>query len=187
MMVSFLLQSLFALASGSIFWQTDNFEHGDRDGSLFLDMPISDVLAAPPEWGLVEPWASDYVAALQEERYGDAIWARYHMFGDTSNGTYLDYPGWTVREALEEEAIGYRLHDRENWKYALTVYAKSSKNDTRSDILDLMKDINQRSYYRLFRDQARLHKRFREIPQVLKGCSCGELSQEVMDSVEDCK
>ncbi|KAF4342145.1 hypothetical protein FBEOM_3878 [Fusarium beomiforme] len=153
MNVSFVLQTLFiVLVSGnifSIFGPPDDFHYGERDGNLFLDIPISQVLAAPPEWGFVEPWAGNYVAALQEERYGDAIWARYQMFGNTSNGTYLDYPGWTVREALELDAIGYRLHERDNWKYALTVYAKSSKNDTHSDILDLMTDINRRSYYRL--------------------------------------
>ncbi|KAH7234917.1 uncharacterized protein BKA55DRAFT_139916 [Fusarium redolens] len=124
-MVVTFLKALLVLAFGSSLSSADTFKYGDRDGNLFLDVSICEAQSNRPEWGLVEPWTSDYVAALQENRYGDAIWARYQMFGGTSNGTHLEYPQWTVREAIEEDAIGYRLHARDNWKYAITVYAKS--------------------------------------------------------------
>jgi hypothetical protein len=147
-MVFIFLKAFLVLAFGSSLGSTDTFTYGDRDGNLFLDVSISEAQSDRPEWGLVEPWTSDYIVALQENRYGDAIWARYQMFGDTSNGTYLEYPQWTVREAIEEDAIGYRLHARDNWKYAMTIYAKSNRN-IQSDILDLMFDVDRRSYYRL--------------------------------------
>ncbi|ENH66515.1 hypothetical protein FOQG_13521 [Fusarium oxysporum f. sp. raphani 54005] len=185
-MVFIFLKAFLVLAFGSSLGSTDTFKYGDRDGNLFLDVSISEAQSDRPEWGLVEPWTSDYIVALQENRYGDAIWARYQMFGDTSNGTYLEYPQWTVREAIEEDAIGYRLHARDNWKYAMTIYAKSNRN-IQSDILDLMFDVDRRSYYRLFRDQARLHKRFQQSEHILPDCDCKETARNAVDSVVELK
>ncbi|KAF5551213.1 hypothetical protein FMEXI_3329 [Fusarium mexicanum] len=185
-MASAFLKALLLLALGSSFGCADSFNYGDRDGNLFLDLSITEARSNRPEWGLTEPWTSNYISALQENRYGDAIWARYQMFGGTSNGTFLEYPQWTVREAIEEDAIGYRLHARDNWKYAMTVYANSSKN-TQSDILDLIFDVNRRSYYRLFRDQYRLHKRFQQSEHVLPDCDCWKTAQDEVDSVLDLK
>ncbi|KAH7210179.1 hypothetical protein BKA60DRAFT_623481 [Fusarium oxysporum] len=171
-MVFIFLKAFLVLAFGSSLGSTDTFKYGDRDGNLFLDVSISEAQSDRPEWGLVEPWTSDYIVALQENRYGDAIWARYQIFG--------------VREAIEEDAIGYRLHARDNWKYAMTIYAKSSRN-IQSDILDLMFDVDRRSYYRLFRDQARLHKRFQQSEHILPDCDCKETARNAVDSVVELK
>ncbi|KAF5636123.1 hypothetical protein F52700_5437 [Fusarium sp. NRRL 52700] len=185
-MVIAFLKALLILALGSRFVYADTINYGDRDGNLFLDLSISEAESNPPEWGLVEPWTSNYISALRENRYGDAIWARYQMYGDTSNGTFLEYPQWTVREAIEEDAIGYRLRARDNWKYAMTVYANSSKN-TQSDILDLMFDVNRRSYFRLYWDQYRLHKRFQQSEHVLPNCDCQKTAQDEVDFVVELK
>lgn len=54
---------------------------------LFLDLRIEDVFDnTTRDSELLEPWASDYVESIRQKRYGDAIWARYHMYGDMENG-----------------------------------------------------------------------------------------------------
>ncbi|KAF4415411.1 hypothetical protein FACUT_13394 [Fusarium acutatum] len=185
-MVPAFLKALLLLALDSGFGSGDTFNYGDRDGSLFLELSISEAQSKRHEWGLVEPWISDYISALEENRYGDAIWARYQMFGGTANGTHLEYPQWTVHDAIEEDAIGYRLRERDIWKHAMTFFANSSKN-TQSDILDLIFDVNRRSYYRLFRDQYRLHKRFQQSEHVLPNCDCWKTAQDEVDSVTELK
>ncbi|KAG5752339.1 hypothetical protein H9Q69_013765 [Fusarium xylarioides] len=185
-MVPAFLKALLLLALGSGFGSAHTFDCGARDGSLFLDLSISEAQSKRHEWGLVEPWISDYISALEDNRYGDAIWARYQMFGGTANGTHLEYPQWTVRDAIEEDAIGYRLRERHIWKHAMAFYANSSKN-TQSDILDLMFDVNRRSYYGLYRDQYRLHKRFQQSEHVLPNCDCWKTAQDEVDSVQELK
>jgi hypothetical protein len=46
---------------------------------LFLDLRMQDVLEDNTAMILVEPWATKYVESLRDKRYGDAIWARYHI------------------------------------------------------------------------------------------------------------
>ncbi|EWG51919.1 hypothetical protein FVEG_10770 [Fusarium verticillioides 7600] len=185
-MVLAFLKALVLLALGSGFASADTFDYGDRDGSLFLDLSISEAQSKRHEWGLVEPWTSDYISALEDSRYGDAIWARYQMFGDTSNGTFLEYPQWTVREAIEEDAIAYRVRERDVWKHAMAFYANSSQN-TQSDILDLIFDVDSRNYFRLLIDWYRLHKRFQQSEHVLPDCDCLKAAQDEVDSVQELK
>lgn len=48
---------------------------------LFLDISVYDVVNKTEGIPTYEPWASDYVSAIRENRFGDAVWARYHMMG----------------------------------------------------------------------------------------------------------
>ncbi|RSL74960.1 hypothetical protein CEP52_017886, partial [Fusarium oligoseptatum] len=53
---------------------------------LFLEFSIQEVLTNNSWIPVVEPWASQYVSAVRDGRYGDAVWARYHIAGDVHNG-----------------------------------------------------------------------------------------------------
>ncbi|KAK7414572.1 hypothetical protein QQX98_006600 [Neonectria punicea] len=57
---------------------------------LFLDIPLNDLLYNTSIIPLVEPWASSYVDSLRNQRFGDAVWARYQMEGDVENGIIED-------------------------------------------------------------------------------------------------
>jgi hypothetical protein len=57
---------------------------------LFLDLRVSDVLDKTIRLPRVEPFVSQYCIAIQEKRYGDAIYARYHIDGQTKDGIYTD-------------------------------------------------------------------------------------------------
>lgn len=53
---------------------------------LFPDLSIRDVLNENAGMQAVEPWDSMYVDAIRDGRFGDAIWARYHISGNVENG-----------------------------------------------------------------------------------------------------
>lgn len=107
---------------------------------LFLDYSIQDVLSKRKEYQLVEPWASLYVNAIREARFGDAIWARYHMCGDVENGI-VGRSGRTVLEVIKEDALGYRVGDTEEYAEALLFYAKSSSADGHADVFELIANL----------------------------------------------
>ncbi|KAJ5993951.1 hypothetical protein N7451_009675 [Penicillium sp. IBT 35674x] len=83
---------------------------------LFLDIGIQEIVDnTTRDSELFEPWASDYVELIRQERYGDAIWARYHMVGDP--GLYAE---------------------------ALSFYAQTSSEDTHvTDVLGMLQRIGQ--------------------------------------------
>lgn len=56
---------------------------------LFLDIPIHDILNNNAELQVVEPWATLYIDAIRGERFGNAVWARYHIIGDVEDGTQI--------------------------------------------------------------------------------------------------
>jgi hypothetical protein len=113
---------------------------------LFLDYRISDVLDESIRIPKVDPWASEYCAAITEKRYGDAIWARYHMSGNAIDGviTYLgelddgscgEYKV-NVYDEIMEDAYGYALSSSDCYREALEFYSHSSPRDSRRDILE---------------------------------------------------
>ncbi|RKL16335.1 hypothetical protein BFJ70_g15086 [Fusarium oxysporum] len=113
----------------------------DADNLALLDISIGTVLEPNNSLQLVEPWASEYVASIREARFGDPIWARYHMFGTIVDG-FVEGSNQTVMEALEESAMEYRATVPDYYKYALSLYANTSSNDTHRDVLHLLVDVD---------------------------------------------
>ncbi|KAL3602792.1 hypothetical protein FPOAC2_07104 [Fusarium poae] len=71
---------------------------------LFLDISVQDVLHNP---GIpaVEPWATLFIDAVHDKRYGDAIWARYHIFGHVVDGRFEKL---TILETIKDDAMRYK-------------------------------------------------------------------------------
>ncbi|KAJ5716469.1 hypothetical protein N7493_008380 [Penicillium malachiteum] len=111
---------------------------------LFLDIPIHQILANPPQLTLVEPWVSMYVDATRDNRFGDAIWARYHMFGDVVNGIKCNGSNNTVLEEIIEDALGYRVADTEEYFQALALYETTSPSDGHLDVLDMLRNLDEK-------------------------------------------
>lgn len=142
MMLHLLLSFfLFGLSNGDSL--ATGMEYTEPNEPLFLDIPISRVLNDTDNLGLVEPWASRYVAAIDEKRFGDALWARYHIFGEVVNGAVGD-TNLTVLGSIEEDAMEYKANVPEDFSHALSIYANTSSNDTHTEILDLLTTVSQK-------------------------------------------
>lgn len=107
---------------------------------LFLDLPIPDVLNKDHWLPVVEPWARAYVDAINDRRFGDAIWARYHIFGEVKNGILNNK---TVLEAIEEDAISYRRSEPDIYLEALLFYKSRSSTDGHADIIEMLLRIDR--------------------------------------------
>ncbi|KAI3140910.1 hypothetical protein CBS147325_6201 [Penicillium roqueforti] len=114
---------------------------------LFLDFTIDEVVQNDTrEFPIVEPWASEYVNATQEGRFGDAVWARYHISGDVDSSTgIIEGTNLTVLQSIEEDALGYRSSEPELYANALLFYGNTSKTDSHTDIIDLFTTIAQQT------------------------------------------
>jgi hypothetical protein len=84
------------------------------------------------------------VKSIREKRYGDAIWARYHIYGDVEDGIMGGLDNMTVLESIEEDAIEYRLNVPELYTDALSFYAQSSSLDTYArDVLEMLRRLGE--------------------------------------------
>ncbi|GIK06704.1 hypothetical protein Aspvir_002354 [Aspergillus viridinutans] len=112
---------------------------------LFLDLPIQEVLHPSPGETFSEPWTSIYVDAIRDTRWGDAVWARYHMYGevDGETGIVAGSNNMTVLEVIKEDALGYRVNDPEIYFQALLFYATSSA-DGHADVIELIANLDER-------------------------------------------
>ncbi|KAJ5108015.1 hypothetical protein N7456_004690 [Penicillium angulare] len=111
---------------------------------LFLDFSIQDVLTKPRGFRPVEPWASMYISAIREERFGDAIWARYHIYGDVENEIVPGSDNKTVLEVIKEDALEYKINDPEEYCKALKLYARSSSSDGHLGIIEMIRDLEEK-------------------------------------------
>ncbi|PNP76531.1 hypothetical protein FNYG_09950 [Fusarium nygamai] len=103
---------------------------------LFLDIPISQVLHPTAGTPVFEPWASSYVNSIRESRFGDAIWARYQMLGQTVNGLCR---GKTIVERITEDAMGYKKYSSEFYAEAVAFYrANNSSFDGHPEIIEII-------------------------------------------------
>ncbi|KAG4258034.1 hypothetical protein FPRO03_02989 [Fusarium proliferatum] len=87
---------------------------------LFLDRSIHDVLTR--KWPAVEPWATMYVDAIREQRYGDAVWARYHIEGNVENGVIISpspSDNMPVLDSIREDAEEAKMNEPESYAKAL--------------------------------------------------------------------
>ncbi|KAJ5701107.1 hypothetical protein N7488_008655 [Penicillium malachiteum] len=76
------------------------------------------------------------------EEIGDAIWARYHIFGTVGNGL-IDGLNKIVLEAIKEDALEYRVNEPEEYIKALTIYATTSTSDGHTNILDMIMNLEE--------------------------------------------
>ncbi|KAF5245233.1 hypothetical protein FAUST_1888 [Fusarium austroamericanum] len=141
MMLLYLLPSFLFFGSSKSDELATSADDTEPNEPLFLDIPISDITNTAEDLKLVEPWTSRYVAAIHEKRFGDALWARYHIFGDVINGT-IEETNLTVLDRIEEDAMEYKVNEPELFSHALSFYANTSSNDTHTEILDLLENVN---------------------------------------------
>ncbi|OJJ68413.1 hypothetical protein ASPBRDRAFT_46607 [Aspergillus brasiliensis CBS 101740] len=113
---------------------------------LFLDIPIADIINKTARIRLVEPWATRYCTAITEKRYGDAIYARYHIDGRAKDGIYTDLRDngdgrfevheTSVFDMIMEDAREVAQGSPELYIEALRFYRESSLDDGRRDIIE---------------------------------------------------
>ncbi|KAJ5703317.1 hypothetical protein N7493_011706 [Penicillium malachiteum] len=113
---------------------------------FFLDLTIHDVLTNGAGMGLVEPWISEYVSAIREERYGDAIWARYHIWGEVQSNGIIEGTDKTVLDMIEEDAIEARVGEPEMYGDCLAFYANTSASDGHPETIGVLRRICDADY-----------------------------------------
>jgi hypothetical protein len=104
---------------------------------LFLDLPIQHVLDNNEGMQGLEPWATLYVNAIGDKRFGDAIWARYNIAGNLE-GDIKENTKQSVLDVIKEDALNYRVTAPEEYAKALSLYAETSRADGRTDVLGMV-------------------------------------------------
>ncbi|KAF4440825.1 hypothetical protein FACUT_3143 [Fusarium acutatum] len=105
---------------------------------LFLDRSIHDVLTS--KWPAVEPWATMYVDAIREQRYGDAVWARYHIEGNVENGVIIcpsPSDNMPVLDSIREDAVEANMNEPELYA-KVHFYAKTSPSDGHPEVIKII-------------------------------------------------
>lgn len=145
--------------------------------ALFLEFRINEVINPPRGMGFIEPWASMYIDSIRENRYGDAIWARYHIMGGVQENGILEGTTLTVLESIEEDALEARIGDEESYAEALEVYANKSSADGHPEVIALLMRLGRTKISVL---EARLEE-LRAAPSV---CThCGSMSPDHFKTV----
>jgi hypothetical protein len=109
---------------------------------LFLDYKIRDIQQG--RFGSAnDPWAPLNIDAIRDGRYGDAIWARYHIGADVENDIIDSSSNKTVLEVIKEDALSYRVSSPEEYFKAVSFYLGTSKNDGRTDVLDIICNLDE--------------------------------------------
>ncbi|KAF7118134.1 hypothetical protein CNMCM5793_007527 [Aspergillus hiratsukae] len=111
---------------------------------LFLDIPIQQVLNPSEGTKVIEPWTSMYVDAIRDARFGDAVWSRYHIYGDVENGIVSGSNNMTVLDVIKEDALSYRVNEPEEYFKALLFYAKTSSADGHADVIEVITNLDER-------------------------------------------
>lgn len=123
------------------FFAAGNCVAGQAPEDLFLDLAISDVLNHTSGTKAVEPWASLYITAVSEGRYGDAIFARYNMDGLAINGVYED-TNRTVHEEIQYDALNYHQGYPEIYAKSLSFFSSNySTADSKPEIIEAIKQV----------------------------------------------
>lgn len=117
---------------------------GDRlTEQLFLDYSIRDIQQG--RFGSAnDPWAPLYVDAIRDGRYGDAVWARYHIGADVENDIVGGSSNMRVLEVIKEDALSYRVSSPEEYFKAVSFYLDTSKNDGHTNVLDIICTLDER-------------------------------------------
>jgi hypothetical protein len=112
---------------------------------LFLDISIHEVLTQTMVT-FVEPWKTMYIESIREQRYGDAIWARYCIEGEVENGVIIGEgpnPDITVLDQIREDAVEAKTNEPGLWVEALELYRTSSSTDGHSEVLKIIFDTDR--------------------------------------------
>jgi len=107
---------------------------------LFLDIAPASILNGTSGARISEPWATLYCNAISEHRFGNAIFARYSIDGRSANGVFhgTDH---TVEQEILLDAAGYYKGYPEIYAEALSFYLSNSDKDTRSDIIEFIRQV----------------------------------------------
>ncbi|KAF9779934.1 hypothetical protein IL306_001062 [Fusarium sp. DS 682] len=111
---------------------------------LFLDISIHEVLNQTMVT-YVEPWKTMYIDSIREQRYGDAIWARYCIEGGVENGIIIGQgpnPNITVLDQIKEDAIEAKMNEPGLYAEALQLYVKTSSTDGHSEVIKVIFDTD---------------------------------------------
>ncbi|GAD95388.1 hypothetical protein FG04489.1 [Paecilomyces variotii No. 5] len=100
---------------------------------LFLEYSTEEVLEGNNGRGIpfVQPWGSEYVNAIHGRRYGDAIWARYHIRGSSDDDE-------AVRKEIEVDARECRENDPYGYADAILLYSDNSSADGHLDLIEMI-------------------------------------------------
>ncbi|PYH77617.1 hypothetical protein BO82DRAFT_358122 [Aspergillus uvarum CBS 121591] len=112
---------------------------GETD-DLFLELDVNQVADGTAGSWIRAPWGESYVSAIQEGRYGDAVWARYHMDGRAEGGIIAE-DNSTVTEELLEDARGYRLATPELFAQVAARYNATSAADEHPELVELIGSV----------------------------------------------
>ncbi|CAI7593113.1 unnamed protein product [Penicillium glandicola] len=148
----------FGLKQRKLPWRAMNTQDTEIVEQLFLEFSVQEVLQNETNgFPIVEPWASEYVNAIRDGRYGDDVWARYHIAGDVYGGI-IEGTDKTVLEMIEEEALGYKVSDPEVYDVALSFYAKTKPTDGHPEVIEIIMRIGSQ-YVTAIRAQLRAQRR----------------------------
>ncbi|RBR06045.1 hypothetical protein FVER53590_06521 [Fusarium verticillioides] len=109
---------------------------------LFIDISIHEVLTQTMVT-FVEPWKTMYMESIREQRYGDAIWARYCIEGGVGNGVIIGEgpnPDITILDQIREDAVEAKTNEPGLWAEALELYRASSSTDGHPEVLKIIFD-----------------------------------------------
>ncbi|KAF5587853.1 hypothetical protein FPANT_6793 [Fusarium pseudoanthophilum] len=112
---------------------------------LFLDISIHEVMTQTMVT-FVEPWKTMYIDSIREQRYGDAIWARYCIEGGVENGIIIGEgpnPDITVLDQIREDAVEAKTNEPGLWAEALELYRTSSSTDGHPEVLKIIFDTDR--------------------------------------------
>ncbi|KAM0347654.1 hypothetical protein ACHAPU_004667 [Fusarium lateritium] len=117
---------------------TNSLDYTRPVEQLFLDISLNDVITR--RMPFVEPWATIYVDAVLEQRFGDAVWARYHMEGGAENGVIHEWPNpsITVLESLKEDVVEAKTNEPSFYEQAVAFYSKTSSSDGHPEVIEVI-------------------------------------------------
>lgn len=133
---------------------------------LFLEFKINEVINPTRGMPFIQPWDSMYIDSIHENRYGDAIWTRYHMQRGMQENGILKGSTLMVLESIEEDALEARIGDEESYGEALEFYANNSSVDGHPEIIELLMSLGRTEVSVL---EARLEE-LRAAPSVCMHC-----------------
>lgn len=140
---SYLYSFILIITLGEYVGLCEQLDFKDIPEELFLDIAVSDILNGREGLQVFEPWATRYINAVYEKKFGEAIWARYHMMGDVHNNV-VDGTNLTVLDSIREDAMEYKANSLEDFHEAVNFYNNPGirATDAHTDILDIISEVN---------------------------------------------
>jgi hypothetical protein len=127
------ISALFAITLASL-----HYVAAQSPEQLFLDLDPVEALNGTCGTRTTESWATLYHDAIADGRFGDAIYARYNIDGRSSNGTFYG-TNHSVKQEILIDAASYHSSYPEMFAEALLFYSNNSNEDTRSDIIEALR------------------------------------------------